>query len=301
VAPFSINEFSKNKTRLIEDSVRTASVRRDARSMADKSTNLQKPGLIDEIENIDHQVLNLGDRASEIIGRIEILLETAELHDHTDAIKVRALDRALNKIAPFHRERNGISEAILVELYADMVADNQGVHRFAFVTHNTKDFSSPTANQKIPHPDLVHLFPGDRSRYFVTMGEALRSIRPDQFANLMIEQEWSDKPRRKIADIVKAENRLTEIAWYRQHMRLREEVTRGNIRVGETAVLPSEGRSRNIQRDIWETAIQAAEKIERRHGLANRVCWSEFGWGMLIGKLSALRWVLGDEWDFSEE
>lgn len=25
--------------------------------------------------------------------------------------------------------------------------------------------------------------------------------------------------------------------------------------------------------------------------------WTNFEWGMINGKLSAIRWVLGDEWD----
>src|SRR5258706_7487069 len=54
---------------------------------------------------------------------------------------------------------------------------------------------------------------------------------------------------------------------------------------------------RPIQRDIWKGALKAAAKVERRLGLENLGPWDDFEWGMLNGKLSALRWVLGDEWD----
>jgi hypothetical protein len=28
------------------------------------------------------------------------------------------------------------------------------------------------------------------------------------------------------------------------------------------------------------------------------VPWDDWGWGFVHGKLSALRWILGSEWDF---
>ena len=36
---------------------------------------------------------------------------------------------------------------------------------------------------------------------------------------------------------------------------------------------------------------------EEELGLDNIGPWDDFEWGMFNGKLSALRWMLGDEWD----
>lgn len=54
---------------------------------------------------------------------------------------------------------------------------------------------------------------------------------------------------------------------------------------------------RPIQRNILEGAKQSARKLERKYGVENLGPWDDFEWGMINGKLSALRWILGDEWD----
>jgi len=48
---------------------------------------------------------------------------------------------------------------------------------------------------------------------------------------------------------------------------------------------------------VWEGALKIAAKVEKKYGLDNLGSWDDFEWGMINGKLSALRWVLGEEWD----
>jgi len=49
---------------------------------------------------------------------------------------------------------------------------------------------------------------------------------------------------------------------------------------------------------VWAAALAAAKKTEEESGIENLGPWSDFDWGMLNGKLSAVRWVLGEGWDF---
>lgn len=40
-----------------------------------------------------------------------------------------------------------------------------------------------------------------------------------------------------------------------------------------------------------------SRRKEKQYGLEELGPWDDFEWGMINGKLSALRWVLGDDWD----
>jgi hypothetical protein len=136
-----------------------------------------------------------------------------------------------------------------------------------------------------------------KSLYFITLGEALRRIQPEQFADLVVEQEWLEEPRR-LTEIGDAIGELLDKVWYNRHQVTREKIERGKIKIVEKETFPVKDHLRRpIQRDIWEGALKSAAKVERKYGLENLGPWTDFEWGMLNGKLSALRWVLGDEWD----
>ncbi|OGT72989.1 MAG: hypothetical protein A2W76_02805 [Gammaproteobacteria bacterium RIFCSPLOWO2_12_47_11] len=90
-----------------------------------------------------------------------------------------------------------------------------------------------------------------------------------------------DSPRSE-DEIVDTVGELLDKVWYNRHKCLREK-----IEAGEETVDP----------EIWKGALRSAKKVERKYGKRELGPWDDFDWGMINGKLSALRWVLGDEWD----
>ena len=295
-----VDEFGRNKARIIEESSRSLSstLKRVKEAVTKFGDPRKKAAVLRELNEVDHRLPALGEAAVETLGRIEKIFSATPIVEISDTVKLRAAQRAIDKRAPFHRQRNGIDDAILIEVYADAVAAKPSrVSRFAFVTHNVKDFSHPNGNNKLPHPDIAVLFSRVKSLYFITLGKALRRVEPEQFADLMIEQEWHDEPR-KLSEIVDNIGELVNKVWYNRHMVTREKIERGETKIVEKETFPVKDHARRpIQQDVWEGALKSAAKVEKKYGLENLGPWDDFEWGMLNGKLSALRWVLGDEWD----
>jgi hypothetical protein len=295
-----VDEFARNRARVIEDAGRSLSstLKRAKEAVEKFGEPRQKRAVLRQLNEVDHRLPTLGDAAVKTVGRIEKLFAHVGIIETSDAVKLRAAQRAIDKRAPFHRQRNSIDDAILIEVYANAVAAKAPAgSRFAFVSHNTKDFSHPNDSNKLPHPDIAAYFSRIRSLYFITLGEALRRVRPQEFADLMIEEEWHEDPRR-LAEIADTIDELTDKVWYSRHQLLRESVESGRSPIVHKEAFPVKHQTRRpIQRDIWEGALKAAAKVEKKYGLDNLGPWDDFEWGMINGKLSALRWVLGDEWD----
>lgn len=95
------------------------------------------------------------------------------------------------------------------------------------------------------------------------------------------EDEYEIAPRsmEEVADVVEE---FFEKIWFNRHLSLRYRVEQGID---------------TVDPQIWAGALKSAERLIRKYGEENLGPYSDFEWGMLNGKLSALRWVLGDEWD----
>lgn len=49
--------------------------------------------------------------------------------------------------------------------------------------------------------------------------------------------------------------------------------------------------------DVKNGAMKARIRVEEKYGKENLGPYESFDWGMINGKLSALRWVMGEDWD----
>src|SRR3990172_2482468 len=95
--------------------------------------------------------------------------------------------------------------------------------------------------------------------------------------------EGADLPeRRSDVQVLEAIEEFFDKVWYDRHQGVMQRHADGTDR---------------LDPKLLATARKAAPRIERKDGRKKLGPWSGFEWGMLNGKLSALRWVLGDEWD----
>lgn len=293
-------EFERNKARILEESKKSlvGIISRVKEMVNSFGEDADKENVLSHLTNIQHKSPLLSEYAAQgSINWMTTLLKQATIKPITNPIVLSAAQRALDKRAPFHRSKNNMADAIIIETYfAELVADTSAKNRFIFVTHNKDDFSNPEGNQKLPHPDFAAIFPSQKSSYFISLSEALNSINPRLISKTVMEREVYARNPKTLSEILAAEEEFATRVWYNRHQIRKEKIEEGHIRIIEDKDFKVETSQTTITKTIWKGAQKNARKVERRFGKENLI-WNDFEWGMLNGKLSALRWVLGEDWD----
>jgi len=87
-----------------------------------------------------HQISMSGALTRRNIDDARSLLDAGRRLEPTTGDHDRVVARALAKAAPFHRQRNSIADALLIEMYTTAVGAAGPADTHAFVTSNSEDF-----------------------------------------------------------------------------------------------------------------------------------------------------------------
>lgn len=295
-----VDEFERNKDRIIKESGQSlaSTFRRVREAVKQFGRPEGREEALAQLGDVDHRIATLGEAINETIGRIEALFAGSNKIATGDTALLAAAQRAVDKRAPYHKTKNSIGDAILIELYADALANQRDEpDLYAFVTHNKHDFSAGTGDERLPHPDIADLFDDDRSTYSINLNTLLNEMAPEWIEELKAEYEYEDESRR-LSELLEAEQRLERQVWYNRHWGRRIAIEEGRIKVlSEAEYSRSPHKPDEILDTIWAGALEAAKRTEEELGLENLGPWDDFEWGMINGKLSAIRWMLGYEWD----
>ncbi|WP_164661157.1 PIN domain-containing protein [Tropicibacter sp. Alg240-R139] len=291
-------EFARNKDRVATQS--TKALQSHVKSLlyalkghADQDIAKQAQDVLQGLDFLNAtQEISIVDQVQELMDHGEnINLETSIFH------RAKAANRSLYGEAPCHRDKGSIADAILFEVYDEMRQEPVRAHiAFGFATTNHTDFSDPRGDNRTPHPELAHSF-GVRSQYILDIAKFVEEADPGALELGDFELGYSPEFR-TFTELTEAENLLLRKVWYNRLMNLRYRVEQGITKVvPEADYSRSPNRSDQILDSVWEGALAEGERTRQEVGIENLGPWDDFEWGKLNGKLSALRWVLGDDWD----
>ena len=294
-------EFDRRKDKVANDNAETNIQRlsnefRQVKNVVNKFGGEEKEKAIKILNEVRSRLplLTEANRVaiSATISRVETLIANSlEIHA-SDNVRFLTIQRALDKKAPFHLNKNSVADAVIIEQFAEFILENNTSNDdvFIFVTDNLHDFSSK--NHQKPHEDFSDIFNKENTHYFLGASFAINFLDDQLLGDMQFEHDVTEETR-GLQEILLAMDELVDKIWYNRHRDREFDIENGDIRIVSDE---SKKYGNNvIQKSDWENAQKLAQQIVDKYGDIDD--YDDFELGMLNGKLSALRWVLGDDWD----
>ena len=285
-------EFQNNKDKLVNIGRKQLSQNiKNLKNIIDEhSTEENKEDIVKGLDEINHKLPTMVDTISEHTNLILEILESSEEIELTDNIKLISAQKAYSKEAPFHNGKNNMADSMIIELFFNQIND---LDSFYFISRNTHEYSQK-GNVNNPHEGFNEYFSKDNVHYSIDLYKSINEIFPDIVEEIEFEDFWFEEGR-GFFEILEQINKYEDIIWYNRHSYRAQQVEDGIIKIVDESEYDVYNHNQIVSH-IWEGALKSAAEKERIYG-DELFPDSDFDWGMMNGKLSALRWVLGDEWD----
>jgi hypothetical protein len=292
-----VDEFTRNRDRVEADMTRSmnATFQKVRAAVNEHGQGAGRDEALKQLDEVTYRLPLVRQMATRHFDEILELLSQGTTIEPTSELDRRVVDRALTKKAPFHRAKNSVADALLIEMYGAAV-DGTGNDSdiYSFVTHNTNDFSAPSSDTRFHHSDFGHIFASPRSSYFTTLAAALRAAFPDDVDELLTEFDFQEEPR-SLSEIRPLLDKLWNQIWYNRHKDLEYAIATGDVKLVEE--FNREDAQHTVVASVWEQAKAAARRLEEKYESDDLGPWTDFEWGMISGKMSALRWAMGEDWE----
>jgi hypothetical protein len=124
-----LDEFARNRERIAKESVKSLSshFRLVKEAVGRIGGDKERMRLVlSHFDDVDHKIPIVGGTAVATLDRIERLLKASPILEAPEQVTLRAARRAIEKRAPFHKGKNSMADAVIIEMVRRMPARQDG-------------------------------------------------------------------------------------------------------------------------------------------------------------------------------
>ncbi|MBJ7949995.1 PIN domain-containing protein [Bacillus cereus group sp. N24] len=163
--------------------------------ITDNEKKMQLDTLITEAESVITEQIEYVNEGT--ISLIDQILDLGAPINTNDEIKLAATDMALQSMAPFHKNKNSMGDALLFQSLIDKLKEEKDAILY-FVTDNKADFSEDKDRAPFKmHPDLLNMAQkhGIEIRYSLELSKTI-----DEIIEVVTDKEYLDECKKKYED-----------------------------------------------------------------------------------------------------